>query len=201
MKNTLIPLQESGSEMDLQSTEEFATIAEAKSFFELAKLRLQDVNNWDRTCGTNATNFKITLADGTPSFRLEVGNLIKIDVPGPGTLTGEGYDWVRIEQIEENTSAEDEEWFGFRVRPCPNPGNNDKDIAHFFSKSATSTFMVRQKGTLVIAEMHGRNETPNTGSNKIVDGIRNTIVGWSAKMGLSYPQWKLLMDGLLKKEA
>ncbi|RYF23649.1 MAG: hypothetical protein EOO42_06840 [Flavobacteriales bacterium] len=201
MEEFLVPLQQQGSELDIQAVSEFATEQEAIAFFELVKLRLQDVNNWDIVCGTAATTFKLTLPDGSPSFRLAIGNLIKIDIPGPGTITGEGYDWVRVEEIAESKDAEDEQWFGFRVRPCPNPANGDESVAHFFSEVATSTFIIRRQQHKVMAEMHGRNETPNASNDKIVDGIRNVIVGWTAKMGLSYPQWKLLVEGLVKNES
>lgn len=200
MENKLVPIQQTGSEVDIQSETVLASMEEAKYLFALAKLRLEDVNNWERTCETSATNFQLTQEDGTPSFRLAVGNLIRIDIPGPGTITGKGYDWVRIEQIGKNEEGETEEWFGFRVRPSSSPVNSDEAIAHFFSKSSTSTFIVRRVENRVIAEMHGRNETPNSSNDTLIDGIRNTIVGWSAKMGLSYPQWKFLMDGLVKKQ-
>ena len=201
MKNTLIPQQQSGSEVNIQSESKFNSLADAKSFYSLAKLRLLDVNNWERTCGTTATTFQLMLADGLPSFRLEVGNLIRIDIPGPGTITGDGYDWVRIEEIAESDKNDLEEWMGFRVRPCASPTNSDEATAHFFSESATSTFIVKRIENKVVSEMHGRNETPNVDNDKIVDGIRNTIVGWSAKMGLSYPQWKFLVDGLVKTDS
>lgn len=198
MEDFLVPLQQKGSELDTQAIKDFNSEEEAKSFFELVKLRLQDVNNWHIVCGNTATVFKLTLPDGSPSFRLEKGNLIQIDIPGPGTIIGGGFDWVRIEEIAESDKLQEEDWFGFRVRPCPNPGSDNQSIAHFFSETATSTFMVRRNQNQVIAEMHGRNENSNVGSDKIVDGIRNVIVGWSAKMGLAYPQWQLLVKGLVK---
>jgi hypothetical protein len=52
-------------------------------------------------------------------------------------------------------------------------------------------------GTIVTAEEHGRNEVPNTDTSSTIDNIRNTLVGWSARIGLSYPQWKSLVKGII----
>jgi hypothetical protein len=196
----LVPEQQTGSQMDVRSEIKLADIGEAVVFYQLVKLRLMDVSNWERVCGTSATTFKLTLPDGSPSFRTEVGNLIKIDIPGPGTSVGDGYDWVRIERIEHSGETEFDEWTGFTVRPCASPLHPEKGVAHFFSDKATSTFLVGRNGDRVWAEMHGRNEVPNGDSDKIFDGLRNAMVGWTAKIGLSFPQWKLLMDGLVKRE-
>ncbi|MFI5452931.1 hypothetical protein ACHMWN_12330 [Pedobacter sp. UC225_61] len=196
----LVPEQLHGSEMNARSETIVPNIEQAVTFYQLVKLRLFEVSNWDRVCGTSATTFQLTLPDGSPSFRLEVGNLIRIDIPGPGTSAGDGYDWVRIEQIDKNEGAELDEWTGFTVRPCSNPFHPELGVAHFFSDVATSTFIVGRSGQTVWAEMHGRNEVPNGTTEKIFDGLRNAMVGWTAKVGLSYPQWKLLVDGLVKKD-
>ena len=42
-----------------------------------------------------------------------------------------------------------------------------------------------------------RNETPNNKDTNIYDTIRNTIIALTARAGLSGPQWKLLVKGLL----
>ena len=200
MENKLVPIQQSGSKMDARSETILADTAESILFYHEVKARLLDVNNWDKVCGTSATTFQITLPNGTETNQLEVGNLIKIDIPGPGTLAGDGYDWVEVERIEANEPGELYEWKGFTVRPCHSPLQPQMGVAHFFSDTATSTFIVGRDDKTVWAEMHGRNEVPNADTEKVFDGLRNAMVGWTAKMGLSYPQWKLLMEGLVKKE-
>ncbi len=132
----------------------------------------------------------------------QTGDYFKIDIPGPGTKTGEGYDWVRIEAIEDysNASAENES-FGMRVRPAPNPHKNagDKEAAHFFKDEATSNFLIEQKGTMVSAAVYGRNEKLNLTTEKLSDKVRNAVVGTTAVMGLSIIQWKKLVKGLIGK--
>ncbi|MGY0037116.1 hypothetical protein [Pedobacter sp. NJ-S-72] len=39
---------------------------------------------------------------------------------------------------------------------------------------------------------------PNTDTSHLTDHIRNTLVGWTAKIGLSYPQWKSLVKGIVE---
>lgn len=200
MENILVPEQELGSQMDARAETVLADVGEAVVFYQLVKLRLLEVNSWERVCGTSATTFQLISPDGVPSFRLEEGNLIKIDIPGPGTSAGEGYDWVKIERIANSGDTEIDEWTGFTVRPCPSPHHPELGTAHFFSDAATSTFIVGRSGSTVWAEMHGRNEVPNGEVEGVFDGLRNAMVGWTAKIGLSYPQWKLLVDGLVAKE-
>jgi hypothetical protein len=199
MENQLIPKQEVGSEMDVVAQQSFESTTEAVLFYDLAKKRLVNINHWTNLCGTEATTFQLLNALGTAKAELGDGNLIKIDIPGPGTKTGGGYDWVRIEKIEEGKTL-NEQYFGFRVRPCANPAQPDAGIAHFFKDTATSTFLVRLAQNTVYAEMHGRNELPNTMDTSFFDGLRNMTVGYSAKIGLSFPQWKLLVNGIVDIE-
>lgn len=199
MENQLIPKQEIGSDMDAISSIKFQTLKEAITFFALAKNRLKAIDNWSNLCGTEATTFKLLNPLGTLPAEVEEGNLIKIDIPGPGTGIGGGYDWVKIEKIESVENLH-EQFFGFKVRPCANPEKPNAGVAHFFKDTATSTFLVRLVQNTVYAEIHGRNEVPNTDETSFFDGLRNMTVGYTAKVGLSYPQWKLLVDGLVKQE-
>ncbi len=134
------------------------------------------------------------------SRNAQVGDHFKINIPGPGTNTGEGYDWVTIEAIEDDTNAEAEtESVLVRVRPAENPTNEKKDVAHFFTDDASSSFTVHRQGNKVTAGVHGRNEVPNTGAESLLDKARNAAVAVGAIIGLSTPQWKSLSKGLLGK--
>jgi hypothetical protein len=200
MENLLVPEQTLGSEMDALAAQLCESEAAAIVFYQVCKKRLFDVNNWAQFCGTNATEFQLTDLQGNPISTIEEGVLIRIDIPGPGTQAGDGYDWVKVEQIAQQGESELTEWAGFRVRPCANPQHPELGTAHFFSDRATSTFMVKRAANEVVAEMHGRNEVKNEESEGVFDGLRNAMVGYSARIGLSYPQWKLLVDGLVAKD-
>ena len=197
MKNQIPPQKEGGS-LDTIAKVKFNSIESAKEFYEIAKNRLLHISGWAEICEVPLSTFILCDQLGNQIFRPAVeGDLLKIDIPGPGLSSGGGYDWVRIEKINEEITG-DISVFTLQARPTANPVNEDSSIAHFFSEQATSTFQVKQIGNTVSAEEHGRNEVPNTDTSKFSDQVRNTFIGWTAKIGLSFPQWKSLVDGIIK---
>jgi len=195
-----VPAQEVGTEMNAVEKIEFTTEAQAIHFFQTVKERLLDINRWTEIAGIQMSKFFLTDASGNPVQRKATsGDHIKIDIPGPGSQTGEGYDWVTIEEIKSEI-IDGTEVLSMTARPSANPNANSDDIAHFLSEEATSTFQVKRSGTTIYAEEHGRNEKPNINTDNKLDNIRNTFVGWGAKIGFSYPQWKSLVKGLLDQD-
>jgi hypothetical protein len=194
-----IPAQHTGKKLDTEHTVEAPTPEAAKELFQLAANRLLDVNCWDKLCGPLSATFRLTDARGNEISRpAQPGDHFKIDVPGPGPVSGEGYDWVRIEALDDKrSSSPDYERVTVRVRPAESPLNPDTDTAHFFREDATSSFVVERKGNRVTAAVHGRNEVPNTTVDKTVDKMRNAVVGVGALAGFSEPQWNSLVKGLL----
>lgn len=194
-----VPAQETGSEMNAVEKLELATEMEAVHFFRTVKERLLDVNRWTEIAGGSMSDFFLTDEAGNLVYRKATGgDHIRIDIPGPGTQTGGGYDWVTIEEIKLEV-LDDAEVLSMTARPSANPLAANQDTAHFLTKEATSTFQVKRVGRTIFAEEHGRNEVPNTDTENTLDNIRNTFVGWGAKAGFSYPQWKALVKGLLNK--
>ncbi|MFC4210932.1 hypothetical protein ACFOWA_07055 [Pedobacter lithocola] len=190
-----VPEQICGSEMDVVDERTFDSEEEALKRYLISSERLLNVNNWGLYAGISA--FQLIDSHGVRAQRLaEQKDYIRIDIPGPGTQAGMGYDWVRIEEIVRIDDVK-ERYVLITVRPCPHPLSDKKESAHFLKDSATSTFIVRQKGNVVYAEEHGRNELPNTSAGSFYDKGRNFFVGMAAKMGLSYPQWSSLVKGLL----
>ena len=194
----LIPQQETGNKSDTEAIQECSNIEEAKKLFRMAKERLLDVNSWHQTAGALTADFQLCDASGEVVSRpVQKGDHFRIDIPGPGTVTGEGYDWVRVEDIVALEEGDDES-IVIRVRPATNPHNDREDVAHFFTEEATSNFMVKRVGNKVSAEVHGRNEKPNTEAEKLVDKARNTAVATGAVTGFAKLQWKSLVNGLIK---
>ncbi|EDM34954.1 hypothetical protein PBAL39_00440 [Pedobacter sp. BAL39] len=194
-----VPLQQTGSEMNATAELELGSEAEAVYFFQTVKARLLDVNRWKEIAGAATADFMLTDAGGKPVSRMATGgDHIKIDIPGPGPRAGGGFDWVTIEEIRLQ-ELDDVEILSMTARPSANPLSDQDETAHFLKDTATSTFQVKRIGTRIYAEEHGRNEVPNTETDHQIDNLRNTFVGWAAKIGFSYPQWKALVDGLLKQ--
>lgn len=195
-----VPEQQSGVQSNTESSVDFSSEEEAKSFYKKARERLLQVNRWHHYAGALTADFQLTDKSGKEVDRLaDTHDHFKIDIPGPGPATGDGFDWVKVEAIEEKED-EDGQSTTIRVRPATNPNNVKKDVAHFFSEEATSCFVVRRQGTTVIAAVYGRNEKPNTHSEKLADKARNVAVASGAITGFSKLQWKSLVNGLVKKE-
>ena len=194
-----IPEQHEGGETNTEATETLADEAAARSFFEVVRNRLLNVNAWHDYAGAGSAAFQLTDGQGVAVQRpAQKGDHFQIDIPGPGTQTGEGYDWVRIEEITEaHRDAEDS--VVVRVRPASNPRNEKADVAHFFTSEATSNFVVRRHGNTVSASVHGRNEKPNTEAEALLDKARNAAVATGAISGFSKLQWKSLVTGLLQR--
>ena len=97
----IIPTQELGSAIDVTAHAAFETIEEAKTFFQEAQNRLLHINDWHKIAGTLSATFHLTNNHGEEiEGAAKEGCYLKIDIPGPGTATGMGYDWVIIESIE-----------------------------------------------------------------------------------------------------
>ncbi|GAB4092499.1 hypothetical protein [Flaviaesturariibacter terrae] len=196
-QHDLLPPQETGGQSNTEASRSFASEAEAENFYETLRKRLLHVNGWQGLAGSGTARFQLTDASGQDVDRgVRPGDHVKIDIPGPGNASGEGFDWVQVEAVEEG-EKDGSPFTLIRVRPATNPTNDKSDVAHFFSGDATSNFLVRRDGSSVTASVYGRNEKPNSGADSLVDKARNTVVGSGAIAGASKLQWKALVDGLV----
>lgn len=201
-KKPLVPKQVKGAKSDTSHSVDFKGREEALEFFEVAKNRLLDVSNWHKLAGMGTASFALT--DGVGNIVRRVageGDHLRIDIPGPGSKTGDGYDWVKIERIEhKNDAANDNEEISMRARPASNPNDSAEETAHFFKDDASSTFMVLREKNIVKAEIHGRNELPNVEQETRLDSIRNVFTALLAVLGFSKFQWKKLVKGIVSQE-
>lgn len=194
-----IPQQTEGQHTNIVHYIDQPTQHDAHHLFLLAKDRIKDIAQWHKYAGPLSATFAITDAQGNEVYKFaEVGDLFTIDLPGPGPLAGGGFEWVRIESVDEVIDEHGEsEYITMTVRPVANPKHPDKSIAHFFGHHSTNTFVIERYHNRVTAASYGRNETPNNTDTNLFDTVRNTIIALSAREGLSFPQWKALMKGLL----
>lgn len=204
MKDKQIPEQNNGGLHDTVSEKCFGTEVVAKDQFQLVKSRFFEINHWQKFAGEMTANFQLF---DTKAKRInrkpQLGDFVKIEIPGPGNRVGDGADWVKIVEMNEEKFDFDERCF-MRFRPTNNPmmDSIEKDsVAHFFSQEASSNFLIYRKAHCIYAQIHGRNEVNNTSTEQVSDKIRNVIVGVAGKMGLGKIQWKLLTDGFLNYES
>ncbi|PWS29276.1 hypothetical protein DHW03_05515 [Pedobacter yonginense] len=193
----LLPEQKVGKQSDIEESRTFPTNEEAQQCFDLAKARLLDVSNWHVISKIEASAFCLVDATNSKVQRgPQIGDFIRIDVPGPGTKAGKGFDWVKIEHMENHQENADH-IFTMRARPDTAPATNAHETTHFFKSEATSNFIVRKHGLTVSAEVHGRNELPNTEADHLIDKARNLAVATGSFLGFSVVQWNLLVKGIL----
>ncbi len=193
----IVPRQHTGQEIKSAAKKILNSQKEAKNSFELSKKKLLDVNNWNKISSNISAEFRIVDQNGHEVQRTIIkGDYLKIDIPGPGSKEGDGYDWVRVEELKE-ISEEDFQSIGFRVRPTDNPFSEKNETAHFYSDDATSSFIITRNNNEVIVSIIDRNLVPNKESQSLADKARDVLVGVTAIAGFSKIQWQGLADGLL----
>ena len=200
MSIEIIPQQKHGGKSDNTYAVTCDSTGDAINLYQRSVDKLLDINNWEKISkGIIKADFKLCDRLGNEVDRLpQEGDHFKIDIPGPGSVDGEGYDWVKIENILTGADKiNDTDLIRINVRPASCPLNNKESIAHFFSDSSTSTFLIKREKLLVTAEIHGRNEKVNEESENTVDAIRNKVVAAGAILSFSDIQWKQLAIGFL----
>jgi len=194
----VVPAQFTGQEIEADATKELKDEAAAKSLYNVAKKKLLDVNNWNKIAGTITAKFQIIDEKGEEVTRdVRKGDYLRINIPGPGSKEGDGYDWVLVEELKEINRGS-LQCVGFRVRPTENPFGEKNETSHFYSKEATSSFIICRENAHLISWIVDRNLLPNTESGSLVDKVRDVVVGVSAIAGLSKVQWQQLADGLIE---
>lgn len=196
----IVPPQFTGREIEAEATRELEDERAAIKFFAIARKRLLDVNNWNKIAGAITAQFQIIDKKGKEVNReVNKGDYLRINIPGPGSKQGDGYDWVFVEEIKEVT-MEFVQSVGFRVRPNENPFSEKNETAHFYSDEASSSFIITREDAKIISWIIDRNLLPNTESASLVNKVRDVAVGLSAIAGFSKIQWQRLADGLIESE-
>ncbi|UAY53083.1 hypothetical protein [Ferruginibacter albus] len=189
----ILPIQNLGKEIIIEKKIEFSPHASAKKVYELVKDRLLHVNDWYKIGGFS--RFQIINANGVSvNRRIINGDYLRIDVPGPGSKIGRGYDWVRVEELIE-INEEDINSIGFRVRPAHYPFGEKNNIAHFFSSKTTSCFIITRNEKSILITIIDRNIIPNSDIISWTDKLRHRFI--TLVYVFSKLQWRKLANGLI----
>jgi hypothetical protein len=169
LSQSIVPENIQGKPSDMEHSITPESREEAVHVFSIAAQRMLDVNSWHRIGSSVSAKFDLTDFERKTLERPAVqGDFIRIDILGPGSSAGDGYDWVCIEALEDNRNPNAEvESLAMRVRPCRERGMDTKEVAHFFAGEATSTFIVERRENKLTSFCHGRNQELNTGRPKI----------------------------------
>ena len=101
-----------------KTSREFESEEAARTEFLQSKQRLFDVNAWTNIPALVNSAFILFTADGRPlkeKARVEEGDFIKIDLPGPLPFY-----WVKVNEVSEG-----EQEAQFTVQPTYDPTDND----------------------------------------------------------------------------
>ena len=194
----ILPHQYTGKEINAEKKISCPDEGQSRLMYETAKHRLQNVNQWHELSGELSASFQLFDNSGEPVNRaVQKGDYFRVDIPGPGSSTGEGYDWVLVEELVEEESDELSS-YEFRVRPAPNPMTPTDKTAHFFSNESTSTFSVKREKQELTAGIYDRNTKPNKEAANILDKTRNIAIATGALGGLSKLHWQHLVNKILE---
>lgn len=196
-----LPQHHTGKEIIVESSTTVDSMHEKDILLSRALARLKDVNSWHRIMDQNFAVFQLTDKAGQPleAIEPEEGMHFRIDIAGPASESGNGYDWVEIVQAHTFEINAYKGYF-ITVRPADNPGSKDDHTAHFYTRSSTSTFLVYGHDCAVHAMVLDRNIEVNTDSKTGIDSIRNTVYGAVGKAVFSKIQWQLLADALVQPQ-
>lgn len=193
-----IPLHKKGGFHDTESTKQYNE-QEIDAKFEILKQRLFSINRWKEYGGDASADFRHFDSSGQPAQRDPIkGDFIRISIPGPGNVEADGFDWVEIVSLSRSHSNAYESVLMI-CSPSKDPNQPEGRIAHFYSKTATSNFLISKEGKILRMGVYGRNEKPNFDCG-FIDKVRNFFIGIGGMLGVSKIQWKILAEGLLNFE-
>ena len=103
---TIVPSQQTGTAIEATSDVTLNNYDEAVSFFNIVKQRLQRVDHWHEVASGISATFKVVDSNGANLERAPLkGDYFKIDIPGPGSKTGAGFDWVVVEKVVDDVKT------------------------------------------------------------------------------------------------
>lgn len=196
-----IPENYQGKPLDLEVHKAEGKVAEAQKTFKRACKRLQNPPLWHKLVGALSAVFTIENSEMENTVRLlGRGDYLKINIHSPEAMLGLHYDWVQVKEMKYEKISAEEEYFLLTLEVASNPNSKNEKVEHFFKEGASSSFVIQRKGRNVSALYYGRNETPNTENNSMVEKLRNGMVALGAMAGFSNLQWKALLEALLQPE-
>lgn len=196
--NHLLPKQNTGSCSDAAAIKPCMSQAVAEDLYRKLADQLLNISHWNINAGKVPTKFDLVDSNGKGGhFHAAQNFLVKIKMPAPKNKTGNGYDWVFIEKVE-NHYEENTEYLHLQMRPCPCLDNKEGGIAHFYEQTATNSFILIRSGSDIQLSVHGRNESPNTSNVRLWDMFRNVFVAGGGIFGGSKLQWEDFVNAMIK---
>jgi hypothetical protein len=103
----LIPDQKKGRAITAEAGSKFQNAVQASVFYKEARKRLLFIHNWHKIAGKLSADFQLTNEEGNEVDRFgQKGDHFRIDITGPGSKAGDGFDWAKVEDIKEVNTIE-----------------------------------------------------------------------------------------------
>lgn len=194
----LLPGQNTGSSSDAATIRQCLSQAIAEDLFKKLAEQLLKVSHWNVNAGILPTKFELVDSRGQGGHFCAAENLlVKIKMPAPKNKTGNGYDWVVIEKVVSH--HEDQlEYLHIQMRPCAYLNKKEGCVAHFYTGTASNSFILIRSGSDLQLSVHGRNESPNTVNVTFLDKLRNRFVAGGGIFGGSKVQWEDFVKEMIK---
>lgn len=194
----IVPPNQKGKALDVEETATCKSYEDAIVRYLIAYRRLLNPSVWPQVSKIPTLDIQLITASGEKLDRfLQVGDYLRIDIPGPGPSLGAGYDWMKVAALQENFDLDADKSLAFKLEVSADPTGKDNRVAHFFERGASSSFVLKWKDKTLTVSYHGRNEVANNGSLPLTDKVRNSLITLSARARLSNTVWKSLVAGLL----
>lgn len=174
------------------------SLEESQLLFNQMKKVFLDINRWDQLFKKNTEFYLKNTSGQEQSAPIQIGDLVAIKIPGPKNHLGDGFDWVKVQNMII-AEKEDQSILSFELQPCANP-KKPNQIAHFFQDSARNNFIIKKEGCTITAEVHGRNEIPNCSNVPFRDQLRNFFIANGGIFGMSKIQWEVWSKNILDEK-
>jgi hypothetical protein len=190
-----LPIHKRGNKCDNFARVVCETEVEAAMLYRKAKRKLKSIHRWEEFSAQ--AKFHLTDRFGhTVSRAPEVGDCIRIAMPGLKNTLGGGGDWVKIRLLQEKEEGDSIQMLILRLHPCKPPGGKKPKVAHFLQENASNTFLLMRDGKMVLASVHGRNEQVNLQVG-LWNSLRNLVVAYTGFMGINSVQWQKFVDEIV----
>jgi len=192
----LIPIHHQGHECDNIAYHPCRDIAK----FDLLKSYLLHINHWHHIAGKEKATFTLTDGNGKINHAApQIGDDIKVKLPGFQNWLSRTIDWVTIIALKEEQTPE-LHYLKLQLRPTKQPLSNKNVINHFLKDTATNTIIVAFDHQHIQVSIHGRNEIINNDGKPFRPStLRNIFVARTGFAGFNSLQWQGLADGLIHK--
>jgi hypothetical protein len=157
--------------------------------------KLFRIDLWNNESGAMGFTLLNINGEETPEKTADVGDFIRISLPGTGK-----YDWVKITSVDENPTETI-----LTVQPTFDPTENsaNKSItSHFFTDASTNNFCLRLDDKKIKMYVIGLNEETNTDdASNFIESARNlATANLGHYLGFQKAAWMTFCSNFLKNE-